>query len=38
MPEKHVYESKESLQMYAIEILGCCPHYDGFKANFKSVV
>ena len=38
MPEKHLYENKENLQMYAIVKLGCSPDYDGFKANFESVV
>ena len=34
MPEKHLYEYKENLQMYAILKLGYSPNYDGFKANF----
>ena len=38
MPEKHLYENKGDLQMYAIVKLGCSPDYDGFEANFKSVV
>ena len=38
MPEKHFYENKENLQMYAIMKLGCSPNYDGFEANFKKVV
>ena len=38
VPEKHLYENKENLQMYAIAKLGCSPNYDGFEANFKSVV
>ena len=28
MPEKHLYENKENLQMYAIVKLGCSPDYD----------
>ena len=38
MPEKHFYENKENLQMYANMKLGCSPNYDGFEANFKKVV
>ena len=34
MPEKHLYENKENLQMYAIVKLGCSLNYDGFEANF----
>ena len=37
-PEKHLYENKENLQMYANVKLGCSPNYDGFEANFKKVV
>ena len=38
MPEKHLYENKENLQMYTIVKLGCSCNYDGFDANFKKVV
>ena len=38
MPEKHLYENKENLEMYAIVKLKCSPNYDGFEANFKKVV
>ena len=34
MPEKHLHEYKENLQMYAILKLGYSPNYDGSKANF----
>ena len=34
MPEKHLYEYKENLQLYAILKLGYSPNYDGSKANF----
>ena len=37
MHDKHLYENKENLEVYAIVKLGCSPDYDGFKANFKSV-
>ena len=36
MPEKHLYENKENLQMYVIVKLGWSPDDDGFEANFKS--
>ena len=36
--EKHLYENKENLQMYAIVKLGYSPNYDGFEASFKKVV
>ena len=36
--QKHLYESNENLQMYAIMKLGCIPDYDGFEASFKSIV
>ena len=32
MPEKHLYENKENLQMYVIVKLGCSPDYDGLEA------
>ena len=35
MPQKHLYENKENLQMYAIVKLGCSSDYDGYKANWK---
>ena len=38
MPEKHLYENKENLEMYAIVKLRCSLNYDGFEANFKKVV
>ena len=38
MPEKQLYESRENLHMNASVKLGNSPHYDGFEANFKSVV
>ena len=38
MPEKHLRENKENLQMYVIVKLGWSPDYDGFKANFESIV
>ena len=37
MPEKHLYENEENLQMNVIVKLGCSPDYDGFDVNFKSV-
>ena len=37
MPEKHLYENKENLQMYVIVKLGWSPDDDGFEANFKSI-
>ena len=30
MRDKHLYENKENLQVYAIVKLGCSPNYDGF--------
>ena len=33
-----LYENKKNLQMYAIVKLGGSPDYDGFEANFKSIV
>ena len=38
MPEKHLHENKENLQMYAIVKLGYSPDYDGFEVDFKSIV
>ena len=38
MPEKHLYENKKNLQMYVIVKFGSSPNYDGFEANFKSIV
>ena len=38
MPEKLLYESRENLHMNASVKLENSPHYDGFEANFKSVV
>ena len=38
MPEKHLYENKKNLQMYAIVKLGFSLNYDGFEANSKKVV
>ena len=38
MPEKHLYENKENLQMYVIVKLGCSPDYDGLEAIFKCIV
>ena len=35
MPEKHLCENKESLQMYAILKLGCSPNYDGLRRILK---
>ena len=35
---KQLYENKENLQVYVIVELGCSADYDGFEANFKSVV
>ena len=37
MPEKHLHESRENLQMYAMVKLGCRPR-DSFEATFKSLV
>ena len=37
MPEKPLYENKENFQTYVVE-LGWSPDYDGFEANFKSIV
>ena len=34
MPEKHLHEDKENLQMYAIAKLEYSPNYNGFEANF----
>ena len=38
MPEKHLHENKENIQMYAIMKLECSPNYDGFEVNVKKVV
>ena len=36
MPEKHLYENKENLQMYLIVKMGWSPDYNGFEADFKN--
>ena len=36
MPEKHLYENKENLQMYVIMKMGWSPDYNGFEPNLKS--
>ena len=38
MPEKHLYENKENLQMYVIVKLECSLDYDSLEALFKSIV
>ena len=38
IPEKQLHERRKNLEMYAIVKLGFSPHYDGFEANFKSIV
>ena len=38
MPEKHLYENKKHLQMYATVKLGYSTNYDGFETNFIKVV
>ena len=38
MPENHLYENKENVQMYEIMKLGWSLDYDGFEANFKCIV
>ena len=38
MPEKHLHENKDNIQMNTIVKLGFSPDYDGFEANYKSIV
>ena len=37
MPEKHLHENKDNIQMNIIVKLGFSPGYDGFEANYKSI-